>query len=302
MPAIGRRPTTKFVKLLAVAADPAVTFGSAVMPVYAKLVGGVAHFFGRSTDGIVQQMTGPGAILPTDYADGMLLSWVSVTQVQVAEGRVRSDDDTYDIALAAATTAAITASGVNGLDAGAEAASTWYAVWAIGDSTGVNPGATLLSASFSAPTLPVGYDKKRRVGCVRNSAGSDFLNFQQRWNGRTRRYWYQEARATLQVLTNGNATVFTSVPCANRVPPSSRNMILSVEFLAPSVGGAVSDQVTLRPTGGVSSIIFRLGQTGTASAILDMEMQTSDAQSIDYQNSDADDVTNLFVLAFDDEI
>ena len=45
----------------------------------------------------------------------------------------------------------ITVSGVNGLDTGSEAASTWYYIWVIYNGTTV---AGLLSTSATAPTMP----------------------------------------------------------------------------------------------------------------------------------------------------
>lgn len=58
-------------------------------------------------------------------------------------------------------TVAIDASGANGLDAGSASADNWYAIWCIynGSTT-----AGLLSLSGTAPTLPGGYTKQRRVG------------------------------------------------------------------------------------------------------------------------------------------
>lgn len=57
-------------------------------------------------------------------------------------------------------TVALTASGVNGLDTGAEANSTWYYLWLIKNPTnGLVRG--LLSASATSPTMPAGYTHKR---------------------------------------------------------------------------------------------------------------------------------------------
>ena len=114
---------------------------------------------------------------PTGYARGCGTSYVSASQVSVAAGRVRAISDDFDILVPAVLTADITVAGANGLDAGVEAPSTWYAVYVLLDTTGVNPVASLLSASFAAPVLPAGYDKYRRMGCVRNDAGSDFAQF-----------------------------------------------------------------------------------------------------------------------------
>ncbi|RWD69592.1 hypothetical protein [Mesorhizobium sp.] len=61
------------------------------------------------------------------------------------------------------------ASGANGLDTGAMAASTWYYEWVIYNGTTV---AALLSLSSTAPTMPAGYTFKARVGAIYYDAGS----------------------------------------------------------------------------------------------------------------------------------
>lgn len=66
--------------------------------------------------------------------------------------------------------------GANGLDTGALAANTWYAVWVIMSSS-VTSGslAALLSLSATAPTLPAGYEHMVRVGWVRTDGSGNFL-------------------------------------------------------------------------------------------------------------------------------
>lgn len=74
-------------------------------------------------------------------------------------------------------TAAITTSGVNGLDTGVEAGTTWYYLWIIAK-TDLSSVDALLSLSATAPTMPALYTYKALVGAVFNNAGSDF----QDWN------------------------------------------------------------------------------------------------------------------------
>lgn len=77
-----------------------------------------------------------------------------------------------------------------GLDTGAEANSTWYHVWLIQRSdTGVVDA--LFSTSATAPTMPTNYDRKRRIGAVRNDGSGNILPFTQLrdaflWNTRTK--------------------------------------------------------------------------------------------------------------------
>jgi hypothetical protein len=70
----------------------------------------------------------------------------------------------------------ITVSGANGLDTGAEAASTWYYLWLISDGTTI---ASLLSTSATAPTMPGLYTYKALVGGVYNNGSSNFWTFRQ---------------------------------------------------------------------------------------------------------------------------
>lgn len=72
----------------------------------------------------------------------------------------------------------ITDSGTNGLDTGAEAGNTTYAIWVIFN-LNTNTVSAIFSTSFSTPTMPSGYTFKRLVGYVRNDSGSDFIPFYQ---------------------------------------------------------------------------------------------------------------------------
>lgn len=72
------------------------------------------------------------------------------------------------------TTANITIAGINGLDTGAEAPSTWYSIWVVFNPT-TNTIACILSISASSPTLPSGYTKKQRVGWIYNDSSNNFI-------------------------------------------------------------------------------------------------------------------------------
>lgn len=293
-----RRAMSELLSFMVRAADPSTV--STRGQIFAKSVGGSGEIFYKNPSGITNQLCGVGATVPRSYVRGLQLSWTTVARVTVAAGRARNSTDTWTIDLAAPTVVDIAVAGVNGLDTGAEAANTWYAVYVIGDTTGVNAGATLLSASFTAPTLPAGYDVFRRIGAVRNGAGSDFLRFFQRWNGRTRRYWFDESRATLQVLTNGHSVAGTTTSAAARMPSTCGSGIFGLDFLVPLAGAAVTD---FMGTGiAVSSLLSRISSLSTASLLYDIERAVSTSQAEFYNVTDVDDTANLFVIAFDDEL
>lgn len=123
--------------------------------------------------------------------------------------------------------------GVNGLDTGALAASTWYSVWVIWNS---NTTAGLLSLSTTAPTLPAGYTHKARVGWIRTDATAN--KFPLGFIQAGRRVQYRVAAGSnvpsLPVMASGvqgNPThppAFVAVGTAAVVPPTAGLVSLSL--------------------------------------------------------------------------
>jgi len=70
-------------------------------------------------------------------------------------------------------TAVLNTSGVNGLDTGSVAASTWYYAYVIYNPT-TSTTASLFSLSSTAPTLPTGYTYFARVAAVQTQAASPY--------------------------------------------------------------------------------------------------------------------------------
>lgn len=92
----------------------------------------------------------------------------------------------YQTLKSVSITPSLAVSGVNGLDSGTSAVSTWYSVWVIWNGVTV---AGLFSTSATAPTMPAGYTHKARIGWVRSdsTAGNKFpIKFIQ--SGRTVTY------------------------------------------------------------------------------------------------------------------
>ena len=163
-----------------------------------------------------RDLTGLGLI------GGLGLSLVSVSSVSVAAGSARSADNTWHIVVPAPLTVDLTTSGAGGLDTGVEAAFTFYYVYVIADSSGVNPVAGLFSLSSSSPTLPAGYDRFRRIGTVRNNISGDLFDFVQYGNSNDREVYYDDGAVNRNVLTGGAALAVTAVDLSAFVPPTSR--------------------------------------------------------------------------------
>jgi hypothetical protein len=98
------------------------------------------------------------------------------THVDLAADSVTMADANGNVVrkTALAVTINCTTVGANGMDAGALANTTWYAVWAIyNPTTGTTAG--LVSTSGTAPTMPSGYTYKARFGWVRTDGSAHFL-------------------------------------------------------------------------------------------------------------------------------
>lgn len=161
------------------------------------------------------------------YIVGLNLTRTDDENVAIAAGQCRSDDNVWDIVVSSALNADIAVNGANGLDTGSVAASTMYALYVIGDSTRHNDAACLLSTDFSDPTMPSGYDVKRRIGAVLTDGSSDILEFHQYDNGSDRAMYYDVA---ISELSNGSSATYAAVDLATSVPPVRCEVIMLVDY------------------------------------------------------------------------
>jgi len=140
--------------------------------------------------------------------------------------------------------------GVNGLDIGSEAGDTWYYIWVIADSTLVNPKpvASLLSLSSTSPTMmPLGYDKKRLIGAVRNDGSSHFYDYYTTSTGKDRLFLWREEKSVLNVLDGGTSSAWMDLNLSEFVPPISTLAYINTLFR----GSNNDDYVEFRPEGSV---------------------------------------------------
>ncbi len=254
---------------------------------------------GVTISGILNISAVPDAVMPTGHVNGARLTFNSVSLVDIESGKVRDSADGENIAWSSTLTANIAASGANGLDTGAEASNTWYAVHAIAG--GGNAVASLLSLSATAPTLPGTYAVFRRVGWVRNNSSSNFLDFRQTGSGKNRQIRYRVALTDTRVIAGGSATVFADISLATYVPPGVTLVSLQVLFST----GTAANRVELRENGDTSGavIFLRLGvSTAGVSATFILQMTCDGSRIVEYQVSNASDNTSMDVLGYQDEL
>lgn len=125
-------------------------------------------------DGSHYVLAGPAPQLVGGFQK-LVVTATSNTQVTVtADALAVANSDGYGFRVPSVSiTCTITTAGLNGLDTGSEASSTWYSVWDVFN-PGTQTNGCLLSASATSPTLPAGYTAKARVGWVRNDASANF--------------------------------------------------------------------------------------------------------------------------------
>lgn len=195
------------------------------------------------------------------YIYGLKLAYVSATTMTVTAGRCRNSTNVNDISVGLAIPLAATqtgvlpvdaatgtvtintaATGAAGLDTGAMANNTFYGVYAIGDSTGIEPGSAMISANLTSPLLPAGYDMFFRIGYIKSSSGAAILAFRQDGVSLDRWMWYDAAIAT--DVTAGASATFAPVDCTAGLPASTPTM---VNFLCAFTPTAAADKLVLVP-------------------------------------------------------
>lgn len=124
--------------------------------------------------------------VPLNYIAGLITSndaGDTDHDIAIAPGIARSDDDVTNLKLAAILTKQIDAiwavgDDAGGMDTGAVAVDSLYAIWLIKRSDTAVVDA-LFSLSFTAPTMPTDYDSKRLIGAVKTSDPANIIGYTQ---------------------------------------------------------------------------------------------------------------------------
>lgn len=239
-----------------------------------------------------------GAALPTGYITGMINEWQNANEVDILAGSCRDIDDTMDLIFVGTLNVDIGVVGATGLQTGStEAASTWYSINIIGDTSAVN-NTTALMIPEGVAFSQTGYDAIRRVGWVYNNSASALRPWSpQVGNSRTRTYYWDADREL--VLFAGGATVRTGVDLSDWVPPTSREVVLYVSHDA----GGTGDNVELFPSDAVNTDApFRVQSSGGDFGSNMLKMPCGPTQVVDYANSGAGDDTYIAPAGYVDQI
>lgn len=268
-----------------------------------------------------QLQVSPVYALPYLYISGLDISIAGLTTIGVSAGQCRDSNDIIDMPVGfsdlqgqtyPATLNAnyrpgliidATAVGANGLDRGALAASTNYAVYLIGDSRGFEPVAAVLSlASNAGPAMPFGYDSYRLLGFVGTNGSAQFVYSADRpqWMSRAQSYMLSPAVAGLSA---GNSTSFASVSLNSAVPTGALTNVI-VTLAVTYIPASSSSTVMFRPTGSSATSYLPTIQAGEAGVAQQQYISViagvngSSQCSLDYKVGNAGDSLSFSVVAY----
>ena len=253
------------------------------------------------------------------YINGLQMSFTSTSTITVQPGKARDALDINDIvvgyppSVAASQTGEATnppypagvpqvlnilANGVNGLDTGAVAASTFYAVYAIGDSYNNNPGACIFSATFTVPVYPMGYNIARRIGFILTDSSKNILNFWQYGTSAERDMYYDVGIAA---PTTAGSTSYAPIALGASVPPISTIAICKVDYTANSAANIASFiPYGSSATNGIT--IFGYGVAAAQQGMLNIltELNATPAAAFQYKTTSASDTLVITVAGYKD--
>lgn len=261
---------------------------------YDVFVNGAAQYLVHS--GNISSLTG----LSKGFISGRPPVYASAATITFPSGlRARSSDNTADIELAADVTVTLAgawAVGAPGLDAGVEAANTWYYYYLIKrPDTGVTSviASAVNEAATGTITLPANYTLKRQLPfAARNDASSNLRDFQVQgsWPPRPVIRWRGPGlvvtpgptytAGALTVLSNGTQTSYTALDLSAHIPPISRAVNLQIT----NNGNTYAVMQTDTATGNVMSISAS-GAAGTHSVQETYGFPTTATQTIEYKNN-----------------
>ncbi len=169
------------------------------------------------------------------YVNGLGIAKTAAKVISMALGAARDSTNTNDIILSSdnphVSGGVVSVNGANvganGVDLAALVASSFYAVYAIGDSTSYNPVAGLLSLNATTPSLPEGYDMYRRVGWVLTDGSANILQFWQFGSGSGRVYYYDVG---ISALSGGTSTTFANIDLSTSVPPIATEVLFHATY------------------------------------------------------------------------
>jgi len=245
------------------------------------------------------------------YINGLIISnngTTPHTKLDIAAGQARDSNNLVDMILGdylnegtgtanAATTLNFSVKGANGIDVGTIAATTWYYIFIIADSSNKNATATIASLSATAPTLPFGYDSIRCIGSVKTDGSAFLLKFYETNNNSTNRFFEWDAPIAVTVTDSGTSATYSAMDFSTGVPVSNYGKVTVYYIWDPNAAGDILDFTPAGATGDylVNTAITTAIQDGTFSI---KPLTVSSVPKVSYKIS-AGTLTGVKVMGYD---
>lgn len=189
--------------------------------------------------------------------------------------------------------------GVNGLDVGVLAASTWYSTWVIFNPT-TQVSAGLLSLSSTAPTMPAGFTHLARVGWIRTDASAN--KFPLAFTQAGRNVQHVVAAGTnvtdFRQMASGStgSTTLVAVSVGAFVPPTATRIRCFGQCTFSSAGAGVGIAPSTASPRPIASILSGSGaQYAAGAAHADMVLEGASIAWFSYNGG-----VGLFLVGWED--
>lgn len=249
---------------------------------------------------------------PALYINGLLLSNDATTpntKLDVAPGICRDSNDVIDINLGnylglsgigtanSSTVINFGVNGANGLDTGSIAASTFYYIYVIADSSEKNGPAAMASLSATAPTMPFGYDSLRVIGVCLTDGSSHILKYYTSGSG-SQKYFQWDAPIAVTVTDSGTSASYSAMNLSTGVPASKYGRAY-IKY--KWTNNAPADALNFTPSGATGDYETVLGiAAGVAQedSFSILPLTVSSVPKVSYKTS-AGTLNNVWVQAFE---
>ena len=197
------------------------------------------------------------------WVSGLKLARTGNTAATVTAGYCRDSLNQVTMSTSVTTTLTLAGTGLNGLDTGTIAASTFYAVYMIADVQNRNATGFLISTNATTPLLPQGYSNYERIGWLLTDSSSHVLPFEQAGPAGTRIYQWDTA---IRVLNAGTSATFAAFTLQTAMPSLAIPVNLTVSFTANAAG----DTGLIRPTGSTETTLtpIQIGSPAASHALV----------------------------------
>ncbi|MDD5212363.1 MAG: hypothetical protein PHV62_08095 [Sulfuricurvum sp.] len=250
---------------------------------------------------------------PFLYVNGLSLlnnATTPNTKLDVLAGQCRDSNNMIDINLGnylnqgnqaltanSNTTINFGVNGANGLDTGSIAASTFYYIYAVADSSNKNQPAALASTSASAPVLPQGYDSLRVIGVCKTDGSSHILAYYVSGSG-SGKYFQWDAPIAVTVTSSGTSATYSAMDLSVGVPASKYSRVSLKYKWTPN---AAADALNFTPSGATGDFETILGIVAAVAQednFVILPLTVSSVPKVSYKTS-AGTLNNVFVQAFE---